>query len=412
MPTAAPAALTVRDITSADARRFILAHHYSHKDGTDRKVPGIRHCWGLWAGERLAGVVTFSNPVSYTLCRGVCGPHYKNDVLELSRLVVNTPAKNAASFLIGQSLRRLAKIRNAVVVAYADCNDHVGHVGYVYQACNFLYTGNGSVVPKYVDAFTGETIAHTRRHVDTKERRHGPLKSVNQRGKHRYIIFIGDKRWCRAARRSLRYPLLPYPKGETRRHEGSSPETPADPVVDLAQVARRLNTRERRNKADTLKHARAQGEDLLAARAECRRPGHPYYRRFLIWLSEHVTEFAQARAYHYMQFAKLTVTISSDLGVQWALWQDIQGNTAPETAAPPAKVSSRTSTGDDRDADRDTEAADEDDDTCTVYLYVSHAEGERLRECATRLMKQHRLTSFAEVVCEAVRRWWAEGLSG
>jgi hypothetical protein len=155
MPTTPTATgLTVRTIASLDARRFILAHHYSHQDGTDRKVPGIRHSWGLWQGERLAGVVTFSNPVSYTLCRGICGSAYKDDVLELSRLVVATPVRNAASFLIGQSLRRLAKETNAIVVSYADCNDHVGHVGYVYQAANFLYTGNGSIVQTYVDMLT------------------------------------------------------------------------------------------------------------------------------------------------------------------------------------------------------------------------------------------------------------------
>jgi hypothetical protein len=401
---------TVRTIAPKCARDFILRHHYAHQGGTDRKVPGIRHCWGLLEGERLLGVVTFSNPVSYTLCRGVCGPAYKDDVLELSRLVVATPVRNAASFLIGASLRRLAKERNAIVVSYADCNAHVGHVGYVYQACNFLYTGNGSVVPKYVDAFTGETIAHTRRHIDGKERRHGPLKAVVQKGKHRYVTFVGDRRWCKRARAALRYPVLPYPKGQTRRHDGAataSQETPAAPVVDLGQIARRLNTRERRSKADMVRVAREQGEDLLKAQGECKRPGHPYYRRFLIWLNEHITEFSQGRAYHYMQFAKLIAARSFTLAEQWEEWQRISGHAQEEDpVVPKTKVTYRGSTEGDRDADRDIAPTDEDDDTCsTVYLYVSHAQGEQLRECATRLMKQYRLTSFTEVVCEAVRRW-------
>jgi hypothetical protein len=155
-PTAPTTHLTVKAITPKCARDFITKFHYSARDGTDRKIPGIRYCWGLLEGpkERLVGVVTYSNPVSYTLCRGVCGPHYRKDVLDLSRLVVSTPAKNAASRLIGASLRLLAKIRNAIVVSYADCNDHVGHVGYVYQACNFLYTGQGAVVPTYIDMLT------------------------------------------------------------------------------------------------------------------------------------------------------------------------------------------------------------------------------------------------------------------
>jgi hypothetical protein len=246
MPTAAPTApLTVRTITHAAARSFIRQHHYSHKDGTARSVPGIRHAWSLWAGEHLVGVVTFSNPVSYTLCRGVCGPQYRKDVMELSRLVIAPkPVRNAASYLIGQSLRLLGRIQNAIVVSYADCNDHVGHVGYVYQAANFLYTGNGSIVPKYVDSL-GDAIAHTRRHVDTKERNHGPLRAVVQKGKHRYITFVGDRRFKRLARSSLRYPVLPFPKGPTARHEGTAdPEpVPASPrLTTLARTANREHT--------------------------------------------------------------------------------------------------------------------------------------------------------------------------
>ena len=35
--------------------------------------------------------------------------------------------------------------------------------------------------------------------------------------KHRYVTFIGDRRWVRAARKALAYGVEPYPKGDTQR---------------------------------------------------------------------------------------------------------------------------------------------------------------------------------------------------
>jgi hypothetical protein len=206
--------MEVSTLPSKIAMDMVLRHHYSNR------TVGAKRCFGLRIESDLVGCVVYSQPASYTLCKGVCGDEFKPFVIELARLVITTQERNAASFLIGNSL---ALLGDAVVVSYADCNDHVGHVGYVYQATNWLYTGTGTAEPKWADPRTGEIVSYTRRHVDLKAKAIGlhwsELVKVKQAGKHRYVTFAGSKRFRKLARKALRYPVAPYPKGDSRRHE-------------------------------------------------------------------------------------------------------------------------------------------------------------------------------------------------
>lgn len=199
-----------------EVRKLVCRHHYSGR------CPGIKYFFGLsnHIGD-LVGAVVYSQPASYTLCRGVCGPLFSDVVIELSRLVITTDERNAASFLIGRSLSALP---DHVVVSYADSNEHVGHIGYVYQATNWLYTGQGSAEPIWVHPTTGEIISYTRRHIDDKATAYGlswtDLIQKDGVGKHRYVYFTGRRKFRKLARRFLSYRILPYPKGNTNRHNG------------------------------------------------------------------------------------------------------------------------------------------------------------------------------------------------
>jgi hypothetical protein len=204
----------VKPITSKQAMRLVLDYHYSER------IVGAKHAFGLFVDGEICGCVVYSQPASYTLCNGVCGPEYRAKVIELARLVITTKEKNAASFLIGASLKMIG---DSVVVSYADCNDHVGHVGYVYQATNWIYTGKGNAEPKWAHPETGEIISYTRRHIDKKAAAIGldyrELTKVKQSGKHRYVIFTGSKRFKAQAEKALKYKRMEYPKGDTMRHE-------------------------------------------------------------------------------------------------------------------------------------------------------------------------------------------------
>lgn len=206
----------VHELDKDTAKQMVFAHHYSGR------CPGIKYTYGLYEAGILVGCVVYSVPASYTLCNGVCGEEYRGYVIELSRLVITTETPNAASSLVGRSL---AALPDHIVVSYADCNEHVGHVGYVYQATNWIYTGQGNAEPVWLHPTTGEVVSYTRRHIDDKATALGldwtQLIKRRQVGKHRYIYFTGSKSFRRAATTSLRYETVPYPKGMTRRHDNN-----------------------------------------------------------------------------------------------------------------------------------------------------------------------------------------------
>jgi len=171
----------------------------------------------------LVGIVTYGTPSSPTLRTGVCGPEWAPHVVELNRLCCES-VKNLASILVGRSLRLLPQ--PTIVVSYADTAQ--GHVGYVYQATNFLYTGlslkNIEYRLKSNPQAHGTTITDKGRGhpnpITWLRQTHGDdFYTVPRPQKHRYVHFCGDRRQCVAMRGSLRYPIMSYPKGESMRYQ-------------------------------------------------------------------------------------------------------------------------------------------------------------------------------------------------
>ena len=164
-------------------------------------MPSVSYAYGLFEGEKLTGVVTFGSPASAPLCKGVCGPERRSDVIELNRLVLLDNKPNQASFLVANAIKLLPKPR--VIVSYADTDQ--GHSGYVYQACNFLFTGTS----KPRTDMAAKDGKHPRHHLGDSSKR------VKRSAKHRYIYLHGDKRQKKQLRKELRYPVIEnYPKGQ------------------------------------------------------------------------------------------------------------------------------------------------------------------------------------------------------
>jgi len=177
-----------------DCLDYILNIHYA------KRVPSISFAYGLFSGGEMVGCVTYGSPASPWLCKGVCGEKYRKDVIELNRLVLKNNGKNEASFLVGNSLRMLGKERNSIVVSYADSAQN--HIGIIYQATNFLFTG--TTKPRTDMAAKGGK--HSRHHSGDRANR------VYRSAKHRYVIFVGTKKFKKTARKALRYEVSPYPK--------------------------------------------------------------------------------------------------------------------------------------------------------------------------------------------------------
>lgn len=156
---------------------------------------------------QLKACITYGIPASFQLCFGICGKEYEHQVLELNRLCRTDDFHEPLSKLVSFSLKELGKIGNFVIVSFADTA--MNHVGYIYQATNFLYTG--------------KTKKRTDRHsADNKHSRHadgnGNFRKIRS-PKHRYITFVGTKSEKKKMRKNLKYEILPYPKGESKKYE-------------------------------------------------------------------------------------------------------------------------------------------------------------------------------------------------
>jgi hypothetical protein len=187
---------------------WLLKKHYA------KRVPSISYAFGLFDESKLVGICTYGSPASPSLCTGICGESYKDIVLELNRLCIEEPMpKNTASFFVSQTLKLLPKPR--IIVSYAD--KAMGHVGKIYQATNFLYTG-ASVERTDID--TGDK--HSRHY----EKGGDYSKRKFRSSKHRYIYFLGSKVEVKRMKKTLNYKVLSYPTGQTQRYDANySPMT-------------------------------------------------------------------------------------------------------------------------------------------------------------------------------------------
>ncbi len=108
--------LRVERISYEQSKPFILHIHYA------RRMPCVQYAFGLFDGDYPfpIGVVTYGQPASAPLCKGIAGEENRKHVLELNRLVLYPEYNggNYASFLVGNSLKLLPS--GTFVVSYAD----------------------------------------------------------------------------------------------------------------------------------------------------------------------------------------------------------------------------------------------------------------------------------------------------
>lgn len=209
--------LSVAPIPAKEAEPWLLARHYA------KRLCPISYAFGAYRGTELVGVVTYGTPASAPLRSGVCGEEWADKVLELNRLCCEN-SKNTASTLVGRSLRMLPK--PSVVVSYADTAQ--GHVGYIYQATNFIYTGLSAKRTDWKikgrEHLHGATVADESRgqanRAEWMRAKYGDdFYLADRPRKHRYVFPVGTAAQRAKIRAALRYAVEPYPKGESRRYD-------------------------------------------------------------------------------------------------------------------------------------------------------------------------------------------------
>lgn len=212
--------IIILPIQNYEVEPWLLNKHYA------RRTCPVSYAFGAYRDGELIGVVTYGTPVSSSLRVGICGEKWIDKVLELNRLCCES-AKNVASMLVGRSLAMLPK--PSVVVSYADTEQ--GHVGYIYQAINFLYTGLSAKRTdwkiKGMEHLHGATVADMSRgqenRADYMREKFGDDFYLKDRPrKHRYVFFVGSAIDRKEMKKALMYKIEPYPKGESRRYDAGA----------------------------------------------------------------------------------------------------------------------------------------------------------------------------------------------
>jgi len=197
----------VEAIPPKETYEWLLYKHYA------KRIPSISYSYGLYQDCVLKGVCTFGKPASPALCIGVMGQEFKDRVTELNRLCVECDKKNITSWFVSRCIKMLPK--PMCIVSYADTAQ--GHIGKIYQACNFVYTG---LSDRHIEWYIEDSNKHSR-HIPKISVRGDEWKSRERPRKHRYIYFIGSKKEVKEMRRALRYPICDYPVGVTKRYDAS-----------------------------------------------------------------------------------------------------------------------------------------------------------------------------------------------
>ena len=207
-PRAALHAIRVRPIPPSIAKPLIERGHYLHS------FPGgTRLTFGISLGKALLGALTIGvgPKEGYQLVAGA----KPEDCVTLTRLwLSDSMPSNSESRVLGVVLRALKRHTSLkCILAYADPS--VGHLGIIYQATGWHYTGLSAAMPMYD---LGDGIprhsrslgymfgTHSQRHFEANG---VSLRPVPQPAKHRYIYVFDPESTDR-----LRVPVLPYPKYE------------------------------------------------------------------------------------------------------------------------------------------------------------------------------------------------------
>lgn len=231
----------IRSIDTAQCKEWLLYKHYA------KRIPPISFSFGLYTKDLiLQGICTFGTP-PIQMNSGHCifnegdirlekdTNNFSVETLELNRLCVNDGLeKNTTSFFVSGCLAMLPK--PMCIVSFADQNQN--HHGYIYQATNWIYTGMGEKGGKMVNFVMNGREYHGRgiseeqmkrdryKYDDSKTLQENWILNGGEiidlsKGKHRYLMFLGNKKQKEEMKKKLKYEILPYPKGQNDRYDAS-----------------------------------------------------------------------------------------------------------------------------------------------------------------------------------------------
>jgi hypothetical protein len=209
--------MNVVEIEKSIADAFVRTKHYSRKSSIFWKG------FALIEDGLIQGVVVYGQPSPQLQKSAFQDRDFR--LYELSRLVIQTKSKNAASILVGRSLDMLEK--PCAVVSYVDADTEQSHCGIVYQATNWLYTGS-TVSHDHlylVDGVRTHPMTLRDRGITSPKEwaRDNDIATVKPMPKHRYFFLNGNKYQKREMLDKLTYQVIgKYPKCDQQRYDDGS----------------------------------------------------------------------------------------------------------------------------------------------------------------------------------------------
>jgi hypothetical protein len=223
----------IRPIHKNIAKGLIVKNHYSHKWTMCSYALGVflknqKNEMFEENVDDLIGCVVYGGPVGRSSAMSICDNVSIQEVIELTRLwIKDGVGKNIESYVISQSLKWLKNNTNIkIILSYAD--DEQGHLGTIYQATNFLFTGRNSdtnLMPNYSISLSGPETGYKWIHSRTVSATYGShnvehLKKCightfyrkKEASKLRYIYIIAKDKDKRLILKNLKHKSVPYPK--------------------------------------------------------------------------------------------------------------------------------------------------------------------------------------------------------
>jgi hypothetical protein len=205
----------IKPISYKAAMQIIVNKHYLRRSCPCSFAFGLYEKGGdntgLFQSDLLVGVIVYGTPSSATLRIGICGEDESLNVIELTRLWIDDCVpKNGESYLIGNTLKLVDK---EIIVSFSEIE--YGHIGTVYQATNFIYTGLSAKRTDWkIKGFDGHSQSLADKYsADELRSKYGDLFYYKDRPrKHRYIYFNAKKKRKKQLIEKLKYKIEPYPK--------------------------------------------------------------------------------------------------------------------------------------------------------------------------------------------------------
>jgi hypothetical protein len=205
-------------IPNNEAKQFMEKYHYT------KSCVKSTYALGFFYNNQICTMIVYGQPSNFNLAKSLWEGGNEQECLELLRLFsFDWCPLNIESYCISQSIKWLKQNHSEIkiLVSYADTS--VKHVGYIYQASNWLYIGKSSGEREiFIDG-----VKRHRRDLYDKYGTSSLEKLKNELGnrlqtgerykKNKYIYILGNKKERKELIKKLKINIInEYPKGNLK----------------------------------------------------------------------------------------------------------------------------------------------------------------------------------------------------